>query len=184
MRSDNLLIPIVFLYFAKHFLQAQTKICSLRQPDRQTLTYPVREHKELHLLTDLTMVALLGLLEHHQILIKHLLLGEGDTINTGELLTLGITTPESTGYACYLDGFDKTCGYEVRTTAEIGESTLCVSGDRTILQILIDMLTLILLTIGLELFQSIGLGDILANHRLVLFCQLLHLRLNLREVIL
>ena len=90
MRSDNFLIAIIFLDFAQHILQAQTKVCSLGEPDGQTLTHTVGEHEEFHLLTDLSVVALLGLFEHHEILVEHLLLGEGNTVDTRHLLALGI----------------------------------------------------------------------------------------------
>ena len=60
MRRDNLLITITFLDFLQEVLQAQTECCSLRQPDRQTFAHHVAEHKEFEVLTDLTVVALLG----------------------------------------------------------------------------------------------------------------------------
>ena len=42
------------------FLQAQTQRSTFRQPHRKPLTYRFGEHKQLHFLTDLTVVTLLG----------------------------------------------------------------------------------------------------------------------------
>ena len=109
MRGDNFLIAVVLLNLTQHVLQAQTEIGALGEPDGQTLTYAVGEHEELHLLTNLAVVALLGFFEHDEILVEHLLFGEGDTIDTRHLLALGIATPEGTGNAGYLDGLDDTC---------------------------------------------------------------------------
>ena len=69
MWSDNLLIAETLLNLTQVVLQAQTQLGTLWQPDGQTLTDLVREHEQLHLLTNLTVVALLSLLQHHEILI-------------------------------------------------------------------------------------------------------------------
>ena len=76
MRSDYLLVSVKFLYLAEHVLHTQAKLCALWQPYWQALAYSLREHEQFHLLSYLAVVALLGLLKHHEILVKHLLLGE------------------------------------------------------------------------------------------------------------
>ena len=107
-------------------MKTQTEVGALRQPNRQTLTYTLREHEELHLLTNLTVVALLGFLKHLQILVEHALLRERDAIDTCHLVALGIATPESTSHTCNLDSLDSTSVHKVRTTAEVGEVALGV----------------------------------------------------------
>ena len=184
MRSDNLLIAVVLLYLAQHVLQTQTQVGTLRQPYRQTLAHTVAEHEEFHLLANLAVVALLSLLQHHEILVQHLLLRERDTVDTSHLLAVSVAAPESTRHARYLDGLDSTCRCEVRTAAEVGKRALRVCRDGTVLKVLVDVLALILLTVGLELLQGVSLRYIAAHHRLVLACQFLHLSLNLREVVL
>ena len=129
MRSNNFLISKVFLNFAQHFLQAETKVSSLWQPDGESLAYTVAEHEEFHLFSNLAMVALLGFLEHHEILVEHLLLGERHAIKTLHLLALSISTPESTSHTCQFHGLDETCGNEVRTATEVGECALRVCRD-------------------------------------------------------
>ncbi len=69
----------------------------------------------------------------------------------------------------------------MRTTAEVGERTLCVGGDVTIFEV-VDKLTLIVLSPFGELLQSIFFGDG-CTHELLFAChELLHLLLNLLEV--
>ena len=123
-RCDYLLIVVRTKETTQEVLQAQAQLCSLWQPDRKTLTDTVREHKEFHLLTNLSVVALLSLLKHFEIFIEHLLLREGDTVDTCHLLTLSIATPESSSNAGYLDSLDSTRRNEVRTTTKVGEITL------------------------------------------------------------
>ena len=182
--ADNLLIVVRLQERTKQLLQTQTELCTLWQPDRKTLSYTLREHEEFHLLTDLTVVTLLSLFENYQVLIEHLLLREADTVDTGHLLALGITAPESTCHTCNLHCLDKTSVHQMRTTAKIGEIALGICGDGTILQVLLNMLALVSLTISLELSESISLSHLLANHRFVLFGKFHHLSLNLGEIIL
>ena len=183
-RTDNLLIVIRLQERTKQLLQAEAELSALWQPDRKTLTYTLREHEEFHLLTDLTVVALLSLLENNQVLIEHLLLREADTVDTGHLLALGITAPESTSHTCNLHSLDKASVHQVRTTAKVGEIALGICGDGTILQVLLNVLALVGLTVGLELSERISLSNLLANHRLVLLGELHHLSLDLSEIIL
>ena len=172
MRSDNFLITKILLDFAQHILQAETQVSSLWQPDGKTLTYTVGEHEELHLLANLAMVAFLGFLEHDEILVEHLFLGERNAIEALHLLALGISTPESTSHTGELHGLDETCGDKVRTAAKVGEVALRICGDGSVLEVLVDMLTLVGLPICGKLFQSIGLGHFATHNRLILASQL------------
>ena len=70
------------------------------------------------------MVSLLGFLEKGQILIEHLLLGEGDPIEAGELLALLVSTPVGTSYTKELDGLDITSIGHVWSTAQVGKFAL------------------------------------------------------------
>ena len=130
------------------------------------------------------MVAFLGFFKHDKILVEHFLLGEGNTIDTRHLLALGITAPESTGNAGYLDGLDNACGNEVRTTAKIGEGTLGIGGDGAVFKVLLDVLTLVFLAISLEFLEGIGLRHFATDNGLVFLGEFLHFCLNLREVVL
>ena len=182
--ADNLLIVVRLQERTEQLLQTQAELSALWQPDRKTLSYTLREHEEFHLLTNLTVVTLLSLFENYQVLVEHLLLREADTVDTGHLLALGITAPESTCHTCNLHSLDKASVHQVRTTAKIGEIALGICGDSTILQVLLNMLALVSLTVSLELSESISLSHLLANHRFVLLGKFHHLSLNLGEIIL
>ena len=71
-----------------------------------------------------------------------------------------------------------------RDHRKIGKIALGICGDGTILQVLLNVLALVGLTISLELSESISLSHLLANHRFVLLGKFHHLSLNLGEIIL
>ena len=180
-RTHHLLITVLSLDATQEILQAQAQSRTLRQPHRQTLAHHVREHKEIHLLTNLTVVTFLRLLQHHQILIQHLLLWEGDTIKTYQLLALLIATPISSCHAQDLHCLQVRGVRQVRATAQIGERTLRIGCDRTISQ-LADQLSLIFFTAVAKHLQSVRLRDALTLDLLLLGYQLLHLRLDSGKV--
>ena len=101
---------------------------------------------------------------HYEILVEHLLLRERDAVDTGHLLALSIATPEGTCYACNLHCLDKASVHQVRTTAKVGEIALGICGDGAILQVLLNVLAFVGLTISLELSECISLSHLLANH--------------------
>ena len=70
----------------------------------------------------------------------------------------------------------------MRTAAEVGEVTLGIGGNGTVFKVLLDVLTFVGLACCGKCLEGIGLGHLLAHHRLFLRSQFLHLRLNLREV--
>ena len=72
----------------------------------------------------------------------------------------------------------------MRTAAEVGEIALGVGGDGAVLKVEVDVLALVLLAVGLELGQCLGLGHLAAHHRLVFLGQLAHLGLDGGEVFL
>ena len=86
MWSDHLIVSEVFLNLAKHFLQTDAEVCTLWKPYRKSLSYPLREHEEFHLLSNFAMVAFLCLLKHKEVFVEHLLLRERDAIETLHLI--------------------------------------------------------------------------------------------------
>ena len=96
MRSDYLLVTVILLNLAEEALQTVAQLCTLGQPQRKTLAYALREGEELEILTEFAVVTLLGLLQHCQVLIEHRLLGERNTVDTGQHLILLVTAPVST----------------------------------------------------------------------------------------
>ena len=182
MGSDNLLIAETLLNGAQHLLQTQTEVGALWQPYRQTLTHTLREHEEFHLLAYLAMVTFLSLLKHDEVFVEHLLLREGDAIETLQLCLAGIATPEGACDRGELDSLDDTCRNDMRSFTKVGEVALGVGGDRTILEVLVDVLHLILLSLCLELCYGISLSHFLTHYGFVLASQFKHLILYLLEV--
>ena len=83
MRRDHLLVTVFLLHFTQESLQTISQHGTLRQPHRESRTNRLREHEQLHLLTDLAMIALFGLLHHHQPLVQHFLFRESNSVYTG-----------------------------------------------------------------------------------------------------
>ncbi len=127
------------------------------------------------------MVTLLGLFEEDKIFIQHRLLRKGDSIDSGELLTLLVTTPVGSGDGGQLDSLDDLGVAQVRTAAKIREVAVGVVSDGAIGQ-LVDELALVLVTSLLEMFECVGLGNVLTDEVLLLASQLKHPFLNLGEI--
>ena len=181
MRSDDLLIAITALNLGEHVLQAVAQSGTFGQPQRQTLTHIVREGEELHLLANLAVVAFLGFLEHHQIVVEHLLLGEGDAIHAHQLRTLLVATPVSSGKRQYLDGLDGFGGGDVRATAQVGEIALLIGGDVAVFQFA-DKFALQRLSAVAKEFECVGLADVAAHHVLFFGHEFGHLLLDFFKV--
>ena len=182
MRCHHLLVAIGLLDTLQEALQGQTKLCTARKPERQSGSHLAREGKELQLLTDLAVVAELCLLHHLQILVKHLSLGEGDTIDTGQHLTILVPTPVGAGELGELDRLDQTGTWDMWSTTEIDEVAAGVGAYRPILEIL-DQLHLVGILILLSpVVEGILLGDLLTDQRLILLSELHNTLLQLRQV--
>ena len=175
------LIIVTGLDAAQEILQADTQCSTFGKPHRQSLTYGVREHEQVHLLTDFTVIALLGFFQQNKILIQHLLLRKGDTIDTGHHLTVFLSTPISTGNGSQLNSLDRSCGHQVRATAQVGKCTLRISCDVAVFQFGNQLAFISFSTVTKHL-QSICLGNVLSDNRFFLSHQFSHLFLNGRQV--
>ena len=127
------------------------------------------------------MVALLGFFHHLEVLVEHALLGEGDAVDTGQLLAVLVALPVGAGDGGQLDGLDVVDVLDVRAAAQVGEGTVRVERDLAVLQVL-DELALVLVALLLEIVHRIRLGHLLALERLLSSRQLDHLVLNRLEV--
>ena len=97
MRSDNLLITIVFLNLCEIFLKAVAQSCTSWEPHRETFTNHVGEHEEFKFTTEFAVVAFLCFLKKNEVFLEFFLFREGDTVDTSQLLAVLITTPVSAG---------------------------------------------------------------------------------------
>ena len=127
------------------------------------------------------MVSLLGLFEDNEILVEKGLLGECDSIDTGQLLTLFIASPVSSGDRGKLYCLDYLCIAKMGALAKVSERPVGIICNGAVLE-LGDKLLLVLVAFFRKICHCIGLGDILAYKILLFSRKLEHLLLYLRKV--
>ena len=181
MRRHHLLVAKALLDFLEEIFKAQTQSRTLRQPKRKTLSYEFGEHEEFHLLANLAMVATLGFFKKLEILIKHLLLREGDTVDTRHLRTLFIATPVGGTYSHHLDSLDGSGRHQVRATAKVRILTLGIGGDMAVLKFF-NQLILIRLSVLSEELKRVSLGNIATYEGFLASDEFLHLLFNQPKV--
>ena len=98
MRSDNRKIPVVALNLSQEVLQPGPQGGSPWKPQRKTCSHLLAEGEQFQVFAQLAVVTLLGLFQHLQVLVQHALLREGDTVDSGELLALLVSSPVCSGY--------------------------------------------------------------------------------------
>jgi len=167
MGRDDLVVAEVLLNLPEKILQQPAELCALGQPQGKSKAHRFREGEEFHLFADFPVVPFLGLLDHHEILLKHLLLGKGNPVNAGEHFIFLIATPVSAGDGRELHGFDVSGIGQVRPPAEIGKLPLAVKGDGPVFQFA-DQLQLEGIPFFREQPDGLGFGDGLTHHRLFL----------------
>ena len=180
-RSNNLLIIVTCLNTAQEFLQTQTQCSTFRQPHRQAFTYCIREHEQIHFLTDFAMVTFLGFFQNNQIFIQHLFLRESNTVDTRHHLAVFMSTPVSTGYRHQFDSLNRRSSHQVRATAQIRKSTLRISSNVTIFQFR-DQFTFISFSTITEFCQCIRFWNTFSHNSFFLCYQFCHFSLNRRKV--
>ena len=182
MRSDYLQVTVLFLDLAEELLETVAESGTLGEPQRQTGANVGREGEEFHFLAELAVVTLLGLLEEHQVLVEHLLLGEGDAVYAHQLVALLVAAPVCAGKRGDLHGLDCTGVGEVRAAAQVGEAALCVGGDVAVLKFGYELALVVLVAVA-EHFEGVTLGDVLADDGFLALSQLEHFLLDLGEVL-
>ena len=173
VRGDDLLVAVLLLYLAQELLEAVAQGGAFGEPQGQAGADVAAEGEELHLLAELAVVALLGLLEEGEVLVQHLFLGEGDAVDAYKLVALFVAAPVCAGEAGNLGGLDGAGVGQVRATAKVGEVALGVGGDVAVLK-LADELALVCLAAVAEHLQGVGLADVLAHDGLLLAGELEH----------
>ena len=156
MGCHYLLITELLLNLLQEVFKAEAEGCTLGHPHGKSLTYEVGEHEEFHFLTNLAVVATLGFFKKLEVFIKHLLLGERNAVNACHLGALFVATPVGRTYAHHLKCLDGSCSHQVRTTAKVGVSALCVGRNLTVFE-LFNEFVLIGLTTLCEELDCVGL---------------------------
>ena len=145
VRGDYLKISLLLELGAQESLELITQSSATGQPQGKAHSYAVAEGKQTHLLAKLAMVALLCFLEQHQVFIEHALLGEGDSVDAGELLTVLVAAPVCSCYCSEFHCLDNLRVAKMRPTAKISESTVGIVCYSAVFQ-LADEFALILVT--------------------------------------
>ena len=126
------------------------------------------------------MIALLGLFEVVQILVKLGLLEKRRAVEALQLLAACVGTPIGACQLHELDGADLAGRRDVRAGAQVDEGAVTVDGDLLVGEV-VDVLELEAL-VGEDLLRLVN-GDHLADERLVSLDDLLHLLLDGAEVV-
>ena len=158
VRSNHLHVVLLIELGAQELLQLVAHHGAAGQPQGQAQTDAVAECEELHLLAEFAVIPLLGLFQQHQVLVQHALLGEGDAIDTGELLTVLVSAPVGSGNGGELHRLDDVGVAEMRAAAKIREGSVCIVGDGAVGK-LADELALVLVALRLEMLHGVCLGD-------------------------
>ena len=107
--------------------------------------------KEIHLASQTTMIAPLGLLQPVEIGFELFLVRPCRAVNTLEHLVARVATPVSAGQLRELEGLTQfTGGWQVRTAAQIDEVSLAIEGDFLAFGDAGDDLRLVVLALVLE----------------------------------
>ena len=169
------------LLLAKETFQDVAHDGAAGKPQRKAEANPLGEGEQFHLLAQLAVIPLLCLFHHHQVLLKHGFLGEGDAVDTGELLTLLVSAPVCSGYRSELHGLDCLGAAKMRAAAKVGEVAVLVICDGAVLKLVYEF-HLVLVAFCGEVLQGVSLAYV---NSLVLFlagCEFQHLLLDLGKV--
>ena len=128
------------------------------------------------------MVALAGFFELVEVFVQFLLLGEGDAVNPRQLFARFIPPPVSACHGRQLNGFDLARVGDMRPAAQVGELSLGVESNFAIFQ-LFEQFEFVLIPLFAEVGNGLLLRHFLADVGIFLARQLLHLRLNLGQVL-
>ncbi len=144
----------------------------------------VGEHEDAEFAADLPVVPFLSFLEHVEVFFEVLFALEGGSVDPGEHLVVLVATPVGSGDGGELERLALFGVKDVGSGAEVGEFALFVEGDACILGEVLDELDLVVLVPFLHEFDCFVAGEGEGLEFEILFDDLLHLGLDLGEVLL
>ena len=149
----------------------------------QTLAHQVVGHEEVHLATDLAVVALSGLGQLLQVLVELGLRGEGGAVDAGEHLVLGVVLPVGAGDGKQLESLEGLGVTKVRAGAHVDILALGEEADLGVFGQVGDVLDLVALATLLHEGDGLLAGQDGGLDREVLLHDLAHLGLDGGEVL-
>lgn len=142
----------------------------------------IHNGEQSELLAELSVVALLRLLEHGEVVVKILFLRESGSVNSLEHLIVRVAAPISAGAGGQLESLDARGVGDMRSRAELVKLALTEERDLLALaRVLLDKLDLIYLALLLHQFDSLFGVKLISFERQSLLDYLLHLRLDFPE---
>ena len=149
----------------------------------QTLAHQVVGHEEVHLATDLAVVALSGLGQLLQVLVELGLRGEGGAVDAGEHLVFGVVLPVGAGDGKQLESLEGLGVTKVRAGAHVDVLALGEEADLGVFGQVGDVLDLVALATLLHEGDGLLAGQDGGLDREVLLHDLAHLGLDGGEVL-
>ena len=139
-------------------------------------------HEQAELFSELSVVTLLRLFQHGQILFKFCFLRERCSIDPLQHLVLLTASPVSSRKACKLERLHRLGSHKMRACTEVSKLSLRIEADRLILRQVLDQFYFI----GLVLLFKV-IDRLVSRHGVlfdlqVLLDDLLHLRLDLLQI--
>ena len=143
----------------------------------------LHDGEQTELLAELAVVPLLGLLKHVEVRLQLLLVLECRAVDPGQHLVVLVAPPVRAGEGEQLERLDGLGVGGVGSGAEVHELTLLVEADGGVLGEVLHELDLVVLALGLQVLDGLGPGEGVGLELEVLLDDLLHLGLDLLEVL-
>ena len=143
----------------------------------------LHDGEQAELLPELAVVPLLRLLQHVEVGLELLLALERGTVDPGEHLVVLVPPPVRAGEGQELERLDGLGVEGVGSRAEVRELALLVEADGRVLGEVLHKLDLVVLALGLQELDGLGPGKGVGLQLQVLLDDLLHLGLDLLEVL-
>ena len=143
----------------------------------------LHDGEDAELLSEPAVVPLLGLLDHSEVLLQVLLGLPGGSVDPGEHLVVLVAAPVCSGEGGELERLDRLGVEGVGSCAEVDELPLLVEADGGVGGEVLDELDLVVLALRLQVVDGLLPGQGVGLDLEVLLDDLLHLGLELLEVL-
>ena len=177
LRTLDLLVAVVLVDLAHVLLDALPDRPALRVPEHHAGRVIV-DVEQVELAAQLAVVALLGFLQHRQVLREFFLRRPGRAVDALQHLVAVVAAPVGAGHLHQLEELQLARAGHVRAAAQVLEGALAVQRDVLAFGDAADDLGLVGLAHVLEVLDSLVARQHAARHRLVLGRELRHLLLD------
>ena len=182
MGAKDQLITVLEVLFAPEVLDFISHASPLGEPQNQTGPDVLRDSIQFELLSQNTVISLLGLFHTMQVVLDHRFLGIGHPVNALQHRPLFVTPPVGAGRGGEFEGLDHARSRQMRPPAEVFKTRVMVKRYPVILDALkeLDFVGVILGTIVVNGFLAVS--DLTGKGG-VFFDNLGHALFNTRQVV-